>query len=235
MLCLFFFCFATLCAFITGHILALPVLYAIFNGLALGILALIDNVLYHFVYGFTQNAGAWNAVKWLSPLYCIFDKLKVSYRWEDQAMVDIRLNGMPVLLAYAVAGLLLAGVALLLYRRHHAENAGEVITVAWLRPVFKYGVAFCGALAFGSLLFEIFSDSLRENVLGLMGFLLLCGFLSYLAAEMLLQKSFRVLRKSWKGCVCFLAVLVVLTAVMELDVTGYENVCPSWARWNGLP
>jgi ABC-2 type transport system permease protein len=87
-------------------------------------------------------------------------------------------------------------------------------------------VAFCGALAFGSLFYSIFSEVLSESAWGMLFFVLLCGFLSYLAAEMLLQKSFRVLKNSWRGCVVMLLVLVVATAAMEFDITGYERRVP---------
>ncbi len=230
MLCLFFFCFATLCAFVAGNILALPFFYFVFNGLVIGILALVENALHNFVYGFNGLTGIWDVAKGLTPLYCIYDVLKVSYQYENGVFGNIRLHGMPALAAYAAIGLALAALALHLYRRHQVEKAGEVVTAGRLRPVFKYGVAFCGALAFGTLLYEVFRDAFGYSAWGMLGFLLLCGFLSYLAAEMLLQKSFRVLGKSWKGCAVFLAVLVILTAAVEFDVTGYEKRVPDAAQ-----
>lgn len=42
---------------------------------------------------------------------------------------------------------------------------------------------------------------------------------------MLLEKSFRVFCY-WKGCVPFLAALVVLVCVMEFDLTGFERRVP---------
>ena len=43
---------------------------------------------------------------------------------------------------------------------------------------------------------------------------------------MLLQKKFRVFRKSWKGCAALCLVLTGLMAVMELDLTGFERRTP---------
>lgn len=230
MYCLFFFCFATICGFVTGHILALPAFYFIFNFLSIGIYSLVENVLRNFVYGFHAITGALPVANKLSPLYNISKVIRVSTERVNGVTTNVTLRGVPTLVTYTVVGLVLAALALLLYRRHQAEQAGEVVTAAWLRPVFKYGVAFCGALAFGSLLYEIFIEALWGSAWGMLGFLLLCGFLSYLVAEMLLQKSFRVLKKSWKGCAVFLAVLVVLTVAMELDLTGYEKRVPNAAE-----
>lgn len=53
-------------------------------------------------------------------------------------------------------GAALAAVALVLYRRRHLEGAGDVVTVRWVRPIFKYGMAFCFALALGLFLYQFF-------------------------------------------------------------------------------
>lgn len=230
MLCLFFFCFATFCAFVTGHILALPAFFLIFNFLTVGLLSLAEGVLQQFVYGFDGLTAAWPAADWLSPLYNITNVVNVTYERENGVITNIVLNGVSDMAVYSAVGLLLAALALLFYRRHKVEQAGEVVTAAWLRPVFKYGVSFCGSLAFGSLFYAIFDNMLRESIFGMLFFLLLFGFLSFLAAEMLLQKSFRVLKKSWKGCVVFLLIVTALTAAMELDLTGYERRVPDPAR-----
>lgn len=230
MFCLFFFCFATFCAFVTGHILALPSFFLIFNFLTVGLLSLIEGVLHQFVYGFDGLTDAWSVADWLSPLYNITSVVNITFERENGVITNIILNGVSEMVIYSAVGLLLVALALVFYRRHKVEQAGEVVTATWLRPVFKYGVAFCGSLAFGSLFYAIFDNMLRESILGMLFFLLLFGFLSYLAAEMLLQKSFRVLKKSWKGCVVFLLAVTALTAAMELDLTGYERRVPDPAR-----
>jgi ABC-2 type transport system permease protein len=230
MYCLFFFCFATFCAFVTGHILVLPAFYVIFNFLAVGILGLVEGVLHDFVYGFDGLTGAWPAVAWLSPRYKIAEGVRVTYERQNGVAVNIALNGVYMMVIYTAAGLVLAALALFIYRRHQVERAGEVVTASWLRPVFKYGVAFCGALSFGSLFYAIFRNILRGSAWGMLFFVLLWGALSYYAAEMLLQKSFRVFKKGWRGCAVFLLVVVALIAAMELDLTGYERRVPELSR-----
>lgn len=230
MYCLFFFCFATFCGFVTGHILVLPAFYMIFNFLAVGILGLVEGVLHDFVYGFDGLTAAWPVVTWLSPLYKIAEGVRVTYQRINGVAVDIALRGISTMVIYTAAGLALAALALLIYRRHKVEQAGEVVTAAWLRPVFKYGVAFCGALSFGSLFYAIFRNVLRGSAWGMLFFVLLCGAISYYAAEMLLQKSFRVFKKGWRGCAVFLLAMVALTAAMELDLTGYERRLPDTSQ-----
>lgn len=227
---LFFFSFATLVAFFTGSLPALPALYVIFNGLALGVTTLLDMTFSNFVYGYsfgTSQTMNWLG-KWLTPLYVLSDRLNVT--WQTTAGGTLswpELHGLPVVVGLAAVGLVMAAVALLLYRNRKLELAGEVIAVLKLRPVFKYGVAVCGGLAFGNIFYALFQSVLPNGVGGMLFFLLLWGAVFYFAAEMLLKKSFRVFRKSWKGCVVLLALLAAALLAMEFDVSGYEKDVPS--------
>lgn len=224
---LFFFCFATFCAMFTGHILGLPGFYAILNGLAAGLVVLIDFTLSSFVFGYSGVDGLYRVAEWLTPAWKMGDRLEVRREMVNGEYLDSTawLAGTGYIFVYAALGLILAGLALALYRHRHMERVGDVVTVTWMRPVFQYGVAFCSALAFGTLLYEIFRGTLPDGAWTLLVFMLLCGAVGYFVARMLLEKSFRVFGY-WKGCVPFLAVLVLLTAAVEMDVTGYERYVP---------
>lgn len=217
---LFFFCFATLCAMLTGHVLGMPAFYLIFNFLASGLWALVDSALRSFVFGYAIRSHGW--VVWLTPVRKLLDRLTV----ETDGGGIYRFVGLGYILIYALAGLVMAALALALYCRRDMERAGDVVTVPWLRPVFRYGVGFCGALAAGTLVFAMFRGMLPATAWTLLAFMLLWGTVFYFIAWMLLEKSFRVFRH-WKGCLPLLAALVVLTCVMELDLTGYERRQPN--------
>ena len=222
----FFFCFATFCAMFTGHILALPAFYVILNVLVSGLVWLLDLTLSRFVFGYTGIEGIWRAAEWLTPAWKLWDYLEVREITEIGVKAETyQFVGLGYILIYVFFGLVLAAVALAVYRRRDMERAGDVVTVSPMRPVFQYGVAFCCALAFGSLLYEIFNGALPEGAWALLVFMLLCGAVGYFLARMLLEKSFRVFCY-WKGCVPFLAALVVLMCVMEFDLTGFERRVP---------
>lgn len=225
---LFFFCFATFCAMFTGHILAMPAFYAILNILVAGLVGLLDLTLSRFVFGYTGIDGLWRAAEWLTPAWKLGAYLEVRQITEIGAEVETyQFVGLGYILIYVFFGLILAAVALAVYRRRDMERAGDVVTAPRMRPVFQYGVAFCCALAFGSLLYEMFRGTLLpEGAWTLLVFMLLCGAVGYFLARMLLEKSFRVLH-CWKGCVPFLAALAVLVCVMEFDLTGFERRVPS--------
>lgn len=230
LLCLFFFSMATICAFVTGSLLALPALYGIFNGLVAGVLVLLNEILRMFLYGYSNMSDAMETIAEFGTPVVAFHttiKLQQSYDAVSDTWTTDALAGLGTVTVYALVGLVMSVLAFLLYRRRSLEMAGEVIAVGFLRPVFKYGVSFCGALAFGMLLFSIFICGQDENAWMLLFFMLLCGAISYYAAEMLLKKSFRVFRKNWKGCVVFLVLLTVGSAAVNLDVMGYETWLPA--------
>ena len=58
-----------------------------------------------------------------------------------------------ILAAYALAGLVIALIALLLYRTRKSEMTGSTVAFPWATPIFKYGVAFCTAVALGQFLY----------------------------------------------------------------------------------
>ncbi|MFQ7453042.1 MAG: hypothetical protein ACLRNQ_18425 [Flavonifractor plautii] len=64
---------------------------------------------------------------------------------------------------YALIGLVLAGLALAAYRRRHLESAGDVVSVRWVRPVFKYGVAFCTAVTLSTVFYYVLDPLLPRG------------------------------------------------------------------------
>ena len=133
-LCLFFFSFAAFCAMFTGHILALPAFYGILNGLAAGLWFLVDALMNEFYYGYAGTPGALTVVEYLTPA----EALTQAVRW----WIEDGLSSPGIVAGYAVVGVGLALVSLYVYRRRHVETAGDVVAVAVVRPLFKYGVAF---------------------------------------------------------------------------------------------
>ena len=104
---------------------------------------------------------------------------------------------------------MLAGLALAAYRRRHLESAGDVVSVRWVRPVFKYGVAFCTAVTLSTVFYYVLDPLLPRGPWTLLVLMVVWGAAGCFVAEMLLKKSFRVLR-AWKGCVITVAVQELL-------------------------
>ena len=217
-LCLFFFSFAAFCAMFTGHILALPAFYGILNGLAAGLWFLVDALMNEFFYGYAGTRGALTVVEYLTPA----EVLTQAVRW----WIEDGPSSPGIVAGYAVVGVGLALVSLYVYRRRHVEAAGDVVAVALVRPLFKYGVSFCAGLCFG-MFTSVFLG--WNNMAILIPCILVWTVVGYFAAEMLLKKSFRVL-KAWRGAAVMAAVMLALCLVCLMDVFGVVNRVPAAAR-----
>lgn len=236
---LFFYSFGVLCMVFTGQILAAPVFYGILNILAVGMELLVTEFAGNFLYGWGSSFSG--RLQFFSPIALVaFGSMpKADYlynlipRADGSTLYDsyaVTIENWQLLAIYALAGLVLAALTLLVYKKRHSEATGTTVAIYWARPIFKYGVTFCAALALGQLLYYIFFGQYLINgeysLAGTIACMAAAGLIGYFAAEMLLKKSFRVLRSGWKGALVVTAVLVALGCVMSLDLTGYERWVP---------
>lgn len=226
----FFYSFAALCMMMTGQILAAPVFYFVGNILVPGMEYLLRNFAGNFLYGYSGHTDV--ALGFLSPPLYMYTEVSIasietcesdSYYVTAYALEH---RSFMILAAYALAGLVIALIALLLYRTRKSEMTGSTVAFPWATPIFKYGVAFCTAVALGQFLYYFLfgqyrsggSDSLPGTILCMVA----AGLVGYFVAEMLIKKSFRVFRAGAKG-----AVIVSLAGVaMSFDLTGYEKHVP---------
>lgn len=225
---LFFFSFAAFCAMFTGHILALPVFYGILNILVYVLYTLFTELMRYFFFGYAASSSLMPApVYYCTPIYCLSEACS----WQQVVVTlgntatasDVWQLASPLtVLGYAVAGLVLALLALMVYRYRHVESAGDVVAIALVRPLFKYGVALCAGLCLGIFTYYFFNWS---SSLTLSLCVLVWAAVGYFAAEMLLRKSFRVLR-AWKGCAVTVAVLAMLCLAFFLDAFNVEGRVP---------
>ena len=230
--CLFFYSFAVFCAMFTGHILALPAFYGILNFLVMGLCFLVNDMAQRFLFGFTGAAWMETLGLYLTPVAYLASGVRVSYYDGPAPSYDqvAFLSGLGRVFLVGLIGLVLAALALAVYRRRQLETAGDVVSVAWVRPVFRYGVAFCCAIALGNLFDSIFDRLLPDGAWTLLFWMLLWGAFGCFVAVMLLRKTFWVFKTSWKGCCVFLACLTAAMCLMELDGFGFESRVPDPAR-----
>ena len=229
--CLFFFSFASFCAMFTGHILALPAFYGILNFLVMVVSTLLAQLLSQFFYGYPARGWLGGSfVMYCTPVYalgdaCDWNAATITVGEITSTTGEWYLASPATVAAYAAAGVVLAVLALMVYRYRHVESAGDVVSIALVRPVFKYGVALCAGLCFGTWTAAFFGWVDNTLSLSLTLCVLFWAAAGYFAAEMLLKKSFRVLR-AWKGGVVTVAALAVLCACCAFDVFGVVNRVP---------
>lgn len=217
----FFYSFAVCIGMFTGHIIALPAFYAIGNFLCGGIYLLLNWMMERFYWGFAGFDALERIADWLTPAMRLASKVSADYRYTETAQV-FQPSGSRELAVYAAAGLVLAVCALLLYRRRALESAGDMVAFRFMRPVFRYGVAFCGGISLGMVI----SSLLSMGETGMMVSIAIWGVVGAFVAQMLLDKTFRVFRK-WKGAAAVALIFAAAFLVIGLDLTGYEHRVPA--------
>ena len=240
----FYFASATLVAFMTANIMALPVLYFIFHFLAPLLDALLSWFARGFFFGFYGDYTG--AADFLSPTVYLMKKLNVDVIRDPltketvdgfveygSTVTGVELVNGWLIAVYALVGVVMTACAWLLYQRHRSESAGEVVAVRWMKPVFRYGVAFCGALTGGLLLYFLFwgayQNSEYYDLLPLALCLAVAGAIGYYIASMLLAKSLRVFKGSGKGLAVVLVSVAAVCGVMHFDLVGVEGRVPASA------
>ncbi len=191
----------------TGNIMAHFVFTYIIHFLPLGLWLLVNELFTALVYGYKYIAPP----EWLTqfPMLCFMRNF-----FECDA-------------AYAIAGVILLALALLVYRKRPLENASDIVVFRFIRPVFKYGVTFCMAITGCCYFYFIFGFTFgRSQQSPSMVVALIFTVIGYAVAQMLLQKTWRIW-SSYKGLLASIAVVFVFWGAIEFDVTGYERRVPA--------
>ena len=239
LMCLFFFALASLCAVVTGWLLAVPVLYGAVNVVALLLYLVVRAVAQLFYYGYSSSGSTPQGIRCLTPVMRIWNSLNDgSGEWitaqgpdyERQVFLQaLAPESFTVCAVYAAVGIALLALVWWLYKKRPSETAGDAMAFRWLRPIARWTIGLCGGWGLGLFLNYV--------ILGSSGFaaLLICqlvaGVICFFAAQMLLQKKFRIFNKRW--WIETAALVLVLAAVMggvKLDITGYQTRVPDADR-----
>ena len=223
---LIFFSISAFIAMLTANIVALPVLYLIFNFVFLGMEYVVRMLYGMFIFGYSDHPDC--VLEFMSPLIYLFTRIGINVNISTGSAA-VSLTNWSALLGYIIAAVVFSVTALLLYRKRRMESAGDVIAVNSLRPVFKFCVTACAALCFGLLFFVIISTlftSPSTSMLVLSAGLIIGAFIGYFASEMLLKKSFHVFKGSWKGFVITAVLCIVFAFVCVTDLFDLSSQLP---------
>ena len=221
------FGFVTVCAFFTGQLVAMPLYVIWFNVFAYVISGVVSYIINIFGYG-VQDPGVLSSevLIWFSPFFNCMSKIEVNHvKLNDKGAYEpatLEFEGIECLVVYFIVAVILYAVAYAVYRMRKIEQAGDLITVEIIKPIFRWGAGtLCGFYV------TLFFDSIFGGVgydFGAITFalgLLFFGSLFYFFADMFVRKTFRVFKKkNWKGCGLF-CVALVLTFVALI---GYANM-----------
>lgn len=236
-----FYGIASLTAVMTGSIAVLPILYIIFNFLAVGMETIIRLDFSCLIWGMS-NVSFDCVLDFLSPLVYMLEnftpvlKYNTPYAYDIYGLalqtnecISFTFDHWLPSAIYFVVGLVFSAAALMIFRRRRMESAGDVVAVRCMRPVFKYGVTVCSALCGGLLLYTVLFalfESRSASVFIMILSMIIFAFIGYFGAKMLFEKSFHVFRGSWVGFIVVCCLCAVFTLCCDLDVCGIGAYVP---------
>ncbi|MBR5968602.1 MAG: hypothetical protein IK001_08415 [Lachnospiraceae bacterium] len=222
---LFFFSFAALCMIVFGNNLATPVMYTIFVFFTEGMQLLINGMYSMLFFGSTSSIieiPNKNPLGIISPLrffrsfsfYASEDLAKKGiydcYRATDYQFVMIMITA-------SVVSVLFIALAVFLYNRRKSEHSGDVVAIESLRPVFRWGFGICFAILFTTLIEETLMSSIEfttKLIITTFFLLMIFGVIAYIAAEMIIKKSFRVFKGLGVRFGVYVAFLALVSCVL---------------------
>ena len=235
-----FYGIASLTAVMTGSIAVLPILYIIFNFLAVGMETIIRLDFSCLIWGMSN--GSFDCVlDFLSPLFYMVGSFVPDVEYNtpyvadtlgsllDRECVAVTYSHWLPTVIYCLVGLIFSAAALMVFRKRRMESAGDVVAVRCMHPVFKYGVTVCSALCGGLLLYTVLFalfESRSASVFIMILSMIIFAFIGYFGAKMLLEKSFHVFRGSWVGFIVVCCLCAVFTLCCDLDVCGIGAYVP---------
>lgn len=225
---LLFFGMATLCAMVSGNLIATAVYYLILNFAVPVLDVLITSLAGSFLFGFSDSISGFSV--WFAPLVSLLEKVSVTYYWDDvEVPYEPTIENYWLIVVYGIVGIAMLVLSWLLYRIRRSESAGDVVAFSWLRPVFLFGVSIVSSLTLGRALYEMFWVALvssRPSALAVILYMSVAAVVGYYLASMLLNKTLRVFKGSLKGVGIVVAVTVALCLCVSLDLFGIERYVP---------
>lgn len=219
---LFFFSLAAVCSMCVGSRFAMVVVYGLANFGSLLVYWLLDTLYIPRLPGVLLNAEPF--MEWSPVVYATINIPYERHFTGGYPNEIMSLTLRPEMLSYtgilAVLGILLAIVALVLYRRRHLESAGDFIAADWMKPVFLILYTLMMGAAFQFLL-GMFS-SIGDNTYLIIGILV-----GYFTGQMLLRRTTRVFHKKILiGFAAFAAVLLMSLVLTAIDPLGIARWVP---------
>jgi len=172
-----------------------------------GLLILLAFNLPFYLYGFPDEYVTAGGLESFSPLVALSF---LNQRMITQAEIYI----------YIVLTILLFPASLLVYKHRKLEAVSQALIFPFLKPIFKYGVTFCFML-FGGL----YLGRMETDLVWVYAGYLFGALLGYFIAEMVLQKSWRIVIHV-KGLLIYACLMALLVVLFQFDFLRYENNIP---------
>lgn len=218
LMCLFMmFACTTFVAMLTGNTFAMVGLNILFHVVVPVVVACFGFVAKQFLFGYVANNAIINSVVNGNFVVWIFKLVSELYTFNQINISVVRL------IANFVISVGLYVLGWVLYKKRSLETAEDVAGFKILNPIFKYLLTFLGA----TVSFALFSEFIGEKLAMFIVIVALISAIMYFASEMILKKSMKVWKKSYKGFIGFAVIFTLLIFVFAFtSFFGYETYVP---------
>ncbi|PAE23719.1 DUF6449 domain-containing protein [Bacillus sp. 7894-2] len=179
----------------------------IFLLLPVGLIILVSINLPFYLFGFPGQYYMESKLEKFSPLIAF-------------TQMNIRTPSIVETAVYLILIVSLYFLGLQIYKRRKMEAVSHALVFPITKPIFKFGVTFCTMLLGGGYFGEMQGGTswiIAGYVFG--------ALIGYAAAEMVLQKSWRVTIHV-KGLMVYTAIMAALFLLFQFDLTQYEKSIP---------
>ena len=222
----FFYNMAILVGMFTGQFFVVPFLTLILNYLYVGCRSAALSVMGIISYGL-NDIYADRSVSILSPLHFLFSKAAFAVEWEgDQSIY--RVIGLKYIAIYAMTGLIFGVVSFFMYRKRKIEVTGDIFIINGVKPLFRWGAAGSVSMLAATVICSGMTiTGASKKFLALLSLILVLGAVVFFAAEMLLQRKFRIFKKKkLLECGVYSALMALFLLAIEMDLFGMETSLP---------
>ncbi|MBR4026170.1 MAG: ABC transporter permease [Lachnospiraceae bacterium] len=237
------FAVVTICAFCTGNGFGYLIYLVALNFFSTIISSVIQVVINIFGYGASYgDVIPQSLVNLFSPLLAFMVEVDIYNRYNEEGyFAGIEIEGLPVIVIYFVVAIIMYAVAYVIYKKRHIEHAGDLITVGFVKPIFRWGIGTTCGILLGLCISEVFREIGIYFSIPILILVMLCvGIIFYFAADMLVKKSFKVFqKKNWIQCGMFSVFLVVCFGILyqfsnyyEMYIPKQENVKMAYIDYN---
>ena len=224
---------AVFCGMLTGNIIVMPLVYAVLNVAGWGFLILFEATASSLTFGL--NGINEHLFMYLSPLLVLLRNGPSRNVYlgdlEESIPMDFSLPWR-MLIFYCIAGMVMAVLAWLLYKKRHEERVTDTVAFDILKPLFR--ICMTVGCAFIAVLFLSLTNGYRSTGLFQAPFIqvlltaLAGGLLGYFISEVIVRKSFHVFSKKslLRGGILTACVLLLLTGI-RYDIFKVTNRIPA--------
>lgn len=229
----FFFSSAVFFCLLTGQYFAGFAYYLLGNCIYATLKYLIASIVATLCYGLTGVSDIYSLANTkdmcLSPIVYLSGIVKINWEYDADFydITRITISGGNAIALYCIPAAALTLLALFLYRKRQLECAGDIVAFSWMKPIFRWLVAFCAGIGFSIIFTQLFFVDSRYAAFVLILSTILFSCVCFFLAEMLLRKRFKVFQKKrwieWGACIC---VILFIFGAINGDIFRLERKVP---------